>query len=466
MSALGAMTGRYGVFRAVAAIDKMPGDPFTTGYGVDVGYPSRLQPGPIARTAGEAFPAWHCSTGVAAEASHARLIAFAEGHERYAASILAPTAAFWATARELGVDAVDLSRLPRLSASEYDLPGQWLVPPDPDAPIRWVRGWSLTHGRMVCVPAVIASMGISPEHRGERIWLGVCNGFSVHSDVIAAVAGGICECVERDALTVAWLRRLPLPRVPLDEVSMEEVSAEVEDLIGSFRRSLLPLPLAFDATTELGIPTYYLVSDAPHSEHAATVVSCAASLSPRRAIAKALREAITVRRFFDHEWEVPADPTDFNSVHHGASWAARPENGGIFGFLRTSRRRTTLGARSDLATGDPQGDLELLISRLDQHGMEVIVVEVTTDEARAAGLRAVRVFIPELVPISFVHKSRFLGHPRVGDAGPRLGYAEALATANPDPQPLCLSGVSCSPASRCSSATSSAPPSHGVSAAR
>ena len=54
-------------------------------------------------------------------------------------------------------------------------------------------------------------------------------------------------------------------------------------------------------------------------------------------------------------------------------------------------------------------------------------VDLTTDELRDVGLWAVRVIIPALMPISFVHRARFLGTPR-------LGIAEDLV--NPDPLPF------------------------------
>jgi len=65
-----------------------------------------------------------------------------------------------------------------------------------------------------------------------------------------------------------------------------------------------------------------------------------------------------------------------------------------------------------------------------EQDIEVFAVEVTPDEARDIGFRAVRVFVPRLVPLSFRHAARYLGHPRVVDAHERLDeQAFAAGTA-------------------------------------
>lgn len=53
------------------------------------------------------------------------------------------------------------------------------------------------------------------------------------------------------------------------------------------------------------------------------------------------------------------------------------------------------------------------------------------------GLTVVRAIIPQLMPLSFAHRARFLAHPRLYDA-PRFFGRDALAEAdlNPFPQPF------------------------------
>ncbi len=52
----------------------------------------------------------------------------------------------------------------------------------------------------------------------------------------------------------------------------------------------------------------------------------------------------------------------------------------------------------------------------------MLAVDLTTDEARQAGATVVRVAVPRLMPLSFVHRARYLGHPRLYEAPRAMGH--------------------------------------------
>ena len=79
-------------------------------------------------------------------------------------------------------------------------------------------------------------------------------------------------------------------------------------------------------------------------------------------------------------------------------------------------------ALESLGTGTPEGDLAALVERLAGRGLEVVVVDLTSDEAARAGLWVVRAVIPGLQPLSFNYRARFLGHGRLYDAPLRMGH--------------------------------------------
>lgn len=90
-----------------------------------------------------------------------------------------------------------------------------------------------------------------------------------------------------------------------------------------------------------------------------------------------------------------------------------------------------------LTTGDSGQDLAFLVQRLKQAGCDVIAVECTTDEAHDVGFRVVRVIIPQLMPLSFTHRARYLAHPRLYEAPARMGLpVHGEADINPNPQPF------------------------------
>ena len=68
--------------------------------------------------------------------------------------------------------------------------------------------------------------------------------------------------------------------------------------------------------------------------------------------------------------------------------------------------------------------------------MDAIALDLTTAELREAGLWAVRVVVPELMPISFVHRARFLGTPRLYRYAESKGRPLTEEEINPNPLPF------------------------------
>jgi ribosomal protein S12 methylthiotransferase accessory factor len=337
----------------------------------------------------------------------------------------------WASADDLGGEALDLDSLPRCSPTELADAACPIIPPDRSAPIRWMRGLSLRTGEPCWVPAVLVYTHFS-SHRAERFTIPISTGAAAHPDPATAVCGALCEVIERDAISLTWLQQLALPRIDLDTVGSHlrrylDVSTDCDMTIE-----------LFDATTDIGIPTVYGVSIAPDHPRCRTVVSCATSLDPQAAATKAICETVSVRMALHNTIRPPSkDVRTFTGVSDGAAYMCAPERARAFDFLLDTPRRRRLSEMPTLATGDPTADLRLLCSRLADCGMDGYVVDLSTDEALRTGMTVVRVVVPALQPLSFHYRARFLGHPRLLRAPARMGYPTMPeAELNSWPQPF------------------------------
>jgi ribosomal protein S12 methylthiotransferase accessory factor len=368
-------------------------------------------------------------TGTGTAPTAARL-AVVEAAERYASSFYDDRQFVRASARELGADALDLDTIPRCSAAELADPRCPVTLPDDTAVIRWVRGVSLITRRCVHVPAVLAYMNLPTEGPGERFALQISTGCAAHVDLCAALVNAACEVVERDALVLTWLQRLALPRLT------GPWPAAVADAIAAAASSPVETHL-FDATTDVGIPTVYAVDLAAPGRGFATAVACASGVDPEQVVLKVLREAASGRIALSANRRRSERVEDFAEVWEGAAYMGRPEHRGAFAFLLDSPAARPLAAVVPCATGSPSGDLLAVVDRLASAGLEAVAVELTTDEAARAGLRVVRVVVPGLMPLSFVHRARFLAHPRLYRAPARMGHpTHDEGGLNPWPQPF------------------------------
>ncbi|MFI6499661.1 YcaO-like family protein [Nonomuraea typhae] len=365
-------------------------------------------------------------------------LAIAESLERYSSCAWNPSTLIWATANELGADAIPPTAWPALSDAEFADPKSMLIPPDPRVPLRWLEAWSLTRGRKVFVPAVQVYLKFPPESASERYTHPVSTGCAAHSDPIAAVVNGLLEVVERDSIALTWLQRLRLPRLEFD---LEEIALEHRNYIVRGRNPNIRT-LLFDATTDYGIPVIYGLQLADHDPVLAQTVAATCDVDPGRAIAKLWREAASLRialRALAPGFLPDVPPQDTLSVTGGALLAGPPDRRHLFDFLLEGERPTRRLA--DLPTPAPAANsvqtLSWLLDQMHAAGCEVIVADLTTDEARQVGATVVRVLVPQAMPLSFAHRARYLGHPRLYQAPTAMGYPVcAEADINPHPQPF------------------------------
>lgn len=361
----------------------------------------------------------------------ASISALAEALERYSSAVYRPEQFIWATGRELGAEALDLDLIPRCSENELAHPKCLLRLPDKLAPIRWVRGVSLMTRKPVWIPAVMVYHYFPHMSLGERFWFPISTGCAAHTTYEQALVSGICEVVERDAISLLWLQMMALP-----EIDLSSLPEEAWPYIEKYRLSHVSIRL-FDATTDIGIPTAYGVILSPYNQQLATMVACSTDLDPVRAVIKVAREAVPARLALQVPRPRPESTDDFLSVFHGATYMGAPERQAAFRFLLDSEPTRSVSEMPRLESGNSGRNLELLLRQLKDKGFEAFAVDLTTDESLRVGIRVVRVIIPGLQPLSFSPRAQFLGHPRLYEAPRLMGHpSRTEANLNPNPQPF------------------------------
>lgn len=360
----------------------------------------------------------------------ARLVAIAEGAERYAGGDFLGEERLWATAEELSGDCLEPERYPRCSPAEYAAPGCPLVPFDSTARIRWVRALDLARDIPVWIPAIMACYRLGSLTAAERFTASISTGYAVHSDPAEAVLRGLLEVIERDTISVMWLQRLPLPPLHRDQCT-ETLSAVVEWYHRRFMRVQV-----FDATTDLGVPTAYCVVSSPEDARASRFVGAGTARTLEEAAEKAVMETVGAEDNF-HRTEPPAGLADITgAVGQTSRYMALGTRSHAFDFLTRSEGRAWSPGRDALPT-DPHEALERVVSVLDGRGMRPVVVDRTPQELAEAGLTAVCAVVPDLQPMSLDPRAQFTGHPRLYEAPERMGYrACPEEELNPWPQPF------------------------------
>lgn len=314
-----------------------------------------------------------------------------------------------------------------------------------DVPLAWVWAWRPVARSAVLVPACLVYMPYFPGTPDEVVLApAVSTGLACASTVDDAVLRGLCEAVERDAFMITWMNRLPVPRVDLtSNPRLRRVYAD------RLARDGLEY-LLVRTTTDLGVPSFLCVLLDHRRSPTMISVGGAAGLDPVRAATKAMTEAVQTREWgkflggpegrapFAAEYDDVRDFEDhvrlyaYGDMEHAVDFLRSGPLVGLDEGAGAPPGPPTPGPRSVGA------DLATVLGRLDDAGLDVLALDLTTTDVHEAGYRVARTIVPQLQPLDADHRLRFLGGRRLYEAPVRMGYRTAPSTVadfNPVPHP-------------------------------
>lgn len=363
---------------------------------------------------------------------YAKFKAVAEALERYSSCIIAESEYIVASAVELGEKAADWRLFPAPSDAELSR-AKYTQKFDPHASIRWIETHNITKGENKYLPLALTHL-YPKQWTSERFYWPISTGTALHTDIHWAIVKAILEAVERDAIALTWLLQVTPPTITFshsDQISHFGSIPERIENSSEFRY--------YNVTTDLGIPTVYLRRVRSGHPHASNLVTCATDLSFASAVKSASRESASTSLMFDSGVvRVPKHPSECYSIEDGAAYMGQPKNSHLFNFLDTGGQCAFSELNDLLPESEACGKraLDVLLDKLISKQMDVYVADLTVDELKDSGLCSIKVFIPQLMPMSTVSECQYLGHRRLYDYAKLIGrrvFSESDVNKHPQP---------------------------------
>ncbi|HET7567577.1 MAG TPA: YcaO-like family protein [Gaiellaceae bacterium] len=369
----------------------------------------------------------------------ARAAAIAEAVERYAACASDEVAAAVDCAATLGDDAVAPARFALHSRGQYAQAGFPYAPFDDSTAVAWVEGFRLPDGDAALLPAQLAYLSWSLRPGEARVASATSSGLACHVSAEEATLSGLLEVLERDAFMLTWKARLSWPRLtwsgshPLAQFDRRYVRPT------GLRVGAIDLSPVWEVPCVLGVARSDVPGEAPLG------VGAAAAATVAHAAEKALDEAVRVRtwatalRAADPAAAALPPPDEIRDFEEHIHHYAYEENLAACAFLDGSEQRRDAASVPSLEGDTPLQRIEALCDRLHRRGLSAYAVDVTSADVREAGLRVVKVLVPELCALDVEHAARYLGGTRLYEEPFRLGFYDAPLTErdlNPDPHPF------------------------------
>jgi ribosomal protein S12 methylthiotransferase accessory factor len=273
----------------------------------------------------------------------------------------------------------------------------------------------------------------------ETLCFNTTNGLAAGPTIASAVLGGLYELVERDALMIMWLNRLPVP-----EADLRDIGGFPQLYLAHYAQRGIEIRV-FNLTTDIPAHVMMAIAVDRSGNGPAAVIGLGCSLDPNHAIVKALLELYQSQ--VGQAWRFHQRPSDARVLtredvrdfpDHAALFANQELLPELNFFLGAARLQPVHDLRS-ASTGSVDGDLEAMVGMLEQAGSRVAYVDLTTPDVAPLGIRVVRALATDLQPIHSGHRQERLGGRRLYDVPRRLGYLSSEAQEdylNPCPHPL------------------------------
>jgi ribosomal protein S12 methylthiotransferase accessory factor len=370
----------------------------------------------------------------------AKAAAVGEAVERYCAAHWGgPEQLLVAPVADVGMRVINPGDCVLYSTEQYQR-DQWPFPPwDASRPLTWVRGTALGSDEPVALPAGLVYLSNAMPRPEDFLAQSTSNGLAAGGSLGHAVLAALCEVIERDALMISWLQRLPGAEI--------DVRAE-GGLSGAVHRHYASLGVqvrCFVLPTELPATVVVALALDDNPQRPATVVAAGCHPSPAAALEKAVFELCQARpaesaRFAENP---PAGRLtryqDVAGLDDHSAFAGLPEHRDEFAFWWRDGRRTSLAELEDHAGPDVETTVAACAAELERLGHPCAYAELTTPDVRTTGYRVVRLIAAGLQPIHFGYGRERLGGDRLFELPRRLGFASArrsTADLNPCPHPI------------------------------
>ncbi len=374
------------------------------------------------------------TSGKGMTAVQARASALCEALERYSGIYRRTEPRRWATARELGEAAIHPNDVMGFSDRQYRERDSWnprfsvynQVPPpfDPDQTIEWTPVWSLSRRQVRYLPTAYCYFGY-PQPLAERTSKGCSNGNAAGNTIEEAILQGLLELVERDSVALWWYSRVRRPAVDLRSFELPYL-AELEAFLKGHHREMWVL----DITSDLGIPAFAALArrtDGAPGQPEEVLLGFGAHLDAKIALLRAVTEMnqMLIPLLGAAPGEIPEVITDKETRDWLAS--ARLATEPYLVPLGGAGRRASDFPRC--ATTDLKDDVLECQRRLEERGLELLVLDQTRDEI---GLPVVKVIVPGLR-----HFWARFGPGRLYDVPAQLGWvARPLDETELNPVPM------------------------------
>lgn len=271
--------------------------------------------------------------------------------------------------------------------------------------IDWIEGYSMTRKKKVLVPAFAVYLGYNRLINKDEHFMPTSScGLASHNSIENAINSSLLELIERDSAITTWMHKKKVLRLDINSIKSEKlISLKNKILEEGLEMEICITPNNFLILSVIAI-IYNQKKEIPFASF-----GMAAGSNIEKVVTKSLEEALMVRNTL----EIQKKENKFkkiqklnikNYIDHAAYYSL-PSHKNSWQFLLNSPRVSVEIIKKNL---DNTMDYKKIINLLKKENKEVILVDLTNKLIKKMGFYCVKIIIPELRPMDFDYKTRFL----------------------------------------------------------
>jgi len=365
--------------------------------------------------------------------------AIGEATERYCAYHWDPERTFLAKSTDIATRCITPQECVLYCDRQYST-FEWPHPRwSPERELAWINGVDVVDGDVVALPASLVYLVFPPPRIEDYFAPSTSNGLAAGPTLERAVLGGLCELMERDAMLITWMNRLP---------AVELKFADDPSICGRIYRHYAHFGVnvrAFVMPTDLPSTTVMAISFEEDPARPANVVGLGCHPDPQVALLKALFELCQGRPAEASRFQTKPPQgrlNNYDDVHtlddHSA-FMSQADRRHEFAFLWQTGETKRVEDLPNWSNGGAAADLARCSAELAAKGHRPAYAELTTPDLVEYGVHVVRVIVPGLQPVHFGNGQERLGGERLFKLPQQLGFIDGVRTEtdlNPCPHPL------------------------------
>jgi thiazole/oxazole-forming peptide maturase SagD family component len=291
--------------------------------------------------------------------------------------------------------------------AQYEAPQMPFQRFDPNRPMAWTRGQSLTQGSTVWVPSQLLFVGYRPKTEDGEPWLtaAMTTGTASHTAPERAMRNALLELIQVDAAMGHWYTDARAPEIVPDQ----RASPLVRLLEKHFPHPAVAPKFYWLPSPDLpGLCIACVVRSG--SVLPAIAVGLGSDLSLISAMYKALLEAVSVRQLAKINllyqsptgrdgWGAP-EPGPITDFDSNVAWYARHENHEVIDAKFNAESRMQASDLPADSREDLQEQNTMLVDAFRRTDKQLVFMDLTTDDVRELGFRTFRLWSPDVLGLS------------------------------------------------------------------